>query len=253
MELNYRSFGAGKPLVILHGLFGTLDNWMTLGKAFAENHTVYLVDQRNHGQSPHDDEFNYDVMAADLDEFLHSKQIKNPVLLGHSMGGKTVMRYAQIHPHEWDKLIVVDIAPRSYPVHHQQIIEGLKSLPIEDITSRSEADTQLSTYVSDQGQRQFLLKNLQRSPEGFKWKMNLPVIEENIELMGEGLTSEPPLTGDILFIRGEKSQYIRPEDYDEIYRLFPDARIETIEDAGHWVHAEKPGELFELVRNFIDS
>jgi pimeloyl-ACP methyl ester carboxylesterase len=254
MELNFKKIGSGSPLVILHGLFGSLDNWMTLGKAFAENHTVYLVDQRNHGASPHDDIFDYDAMASDLDKFLKSNKVNNPVLIGHSMGGKTVMRYAQLHPNEWEKLIVVDIAPRSYPVHHQHIIDGLNALRLHEISSRAEADEQLSDYVKDAGQRQFLLKNLQRRPEGgFQWKVNLPVIEKNIELIGEGCTDDQPLHGEVLFIRGSESHYIGEDDYEEILRLFPEAAIETVDGAGHWVHAEKPRELYTLVKNFIDS
>ena len=252
MELNYKKLGEGKPLIILHGLFGTLDNWMTLGKALSEHFTVYLVDQRNHGLSPHSDEFNYDVMAKDLEEFIEMHNLDRPSIIGHSMGGKTAMTFALRHPDQWDHLVVVDIAPKAYPVHHQQIIDALKALPVESLESRNEADEMLARDITDFGQRQFLLKNLQRNKEGgFSWKMNLDVIEENIEDIGQGM--EDPLATEkkVMFVRGANSHYIRDEDYILINQLFPNARIETIEGAGHWVHAEKPEELFNLLLEFL--
>ncbi|MCA6078389.1 alpha/beta fold hydrolase [Fulvivirga sedimenti] len=254
MELNYKKLGEGKPLIILHGLFGTLDNWMTLGKSLAEHYQVYLVDQRNHGLSPHSDRFNYDVMADDLAEFIEMHRIERPSIIGHSMGGKTAMTFALRHPDMWDHLVVVDIAPKVYPVHHQQIIDALKSLPVESITSRNEADEMLSRDITDFGQRQFLLKNLQRKKEGgFEWKMNLEVIEKNIEDIGRGMEDRLTTEKKVMFVRGAKSHYVKDEDYILINQLFPTARIETIAGAGHWVHAEKPEELLDLLMDFLRS
>jgi pimeloyl-ACP methyl ester carboxylesterase len=254
MKLNYKKLGEGKPLIILHGLFGSLDNWLTLAKEFAEFREVYLVDQRNHGNSPHSNEFNYQVMAEDLNEFIKEHGIENPAILGHSMGGKTAMNYAINHTADWDKLIVVDIAPKAYPVHHDHIIEALQSLHPEKLESRSQAEEEIGEYLEDPGQRLFLLKNLKRNSEGgFSWKMNLPVIEANMENIGQGLEERLATEKDVLFIRGENSHYIKDKDYILIAQIFPNAQIETVKGAGHWVHAEKPNELFDLVRHFLIS
>lgn len=252
MKLNYKTFGEGKPLIILHGLFGSLDNWLTLGKEFAEFRKVYLVDQRNHGQSPHSDEFSYEAMAADLDEFIQEHDIHDAAILGHSMGGKTAMTYAVSYSGDWDRIIVVDIAPKYYPVHHQGIIDALRKLEIGSMKTRGEAEDALSADLKDEGQRMFLLKNLRRNKEGgFSWKMNLDAIEENIEDIGQGLEERRSTEKPALFIRGEKSHYVNDKDFILINQHFPNARIETIKGAGHWVHAEKPEALFEMVRDFL--
>lgn len=252
MDLNYKKLGEGKPLIILHGLFGSLDNWLTLGKEFAEFREVYLVDQRNHGQSPHSDEFNYDVMADDLHNFITTHDLKDPVILGHSMGGKTAMKYALQHTADWDKLIVVDIAPKVYPIHHQEIIDALHSLDLGSYETRGEAEEALANSLDDEGQRLFLLKNLKRKPGGgYAWKMNLKAIEDNLKDIGQGMEEQLATEKDVLFIRGERSGYIKDKDFILIAQHFPNASIETIKGAGHWVHAEKPKELFELVRDFI--
>jgi len=252
MKLNYKTLGEGKPLIILHGLFGSLDNWQTIANELSDHYKIYLVDQRNHGHSPHSDTFNYDVMAADLAEFIDEHHIESPVILGHSMGGKTAMKFAIQHADKWDKLIVVDISPKAYPIRHDKIIEGLKSIDIDHLKSRGEADKQLAQHIKEVGIRQFLLKNLSRKKDGgFKWKINLPVIEKNIEDVGEGMDEQLAIEKEVLFIRGENSDYIRDEDSILIVQHFPNARIETIKNAGHWVHAEQPEALMQLIRDFI--
>lgn len=253
MNLNYKESGeVGKrPLVILHGLFGSLDNWITLAKYFAEHFHVYLVDQRNHGKSPHDDAFSYQVMGDDLRAFLMQHAIQDPIILGHSMGGKTAMLFATQHPEMIYKLIVVDIAPKTYPVHHDGIIEGLKSLPLEQLQRRGEADDLLAKFIPQFDTRQFLLKNLTRDEKGvFVWKMNLPVIERNIEIIGHGLPEDAVFEKETLFIRGLKSDYIKDEDLPLLSKHFPHSRLESVAEAGHWVHAEAPQKLFDLVISF---
>lgn len=253
MELNYKVFGEGKPLIILHGLFGSADNWLTIAKDLAEhNYQIFLVDQRNHGDSPHSDEFNYSAMAADLNEFIETHQLERPLILGHSMGGKTVMKFAVNYADKWDKIIVVDIGPKAYPVHHDVILKGLKSIDLPNIKSRGDADKQLSEYVKDMGTRQFLLKNLARDKQGgYKWKINLPVIDKNIENVGEGLEEPLAIEKEVLFIRGEKSDYIIDQDIILINQIFPNSEVKTIKGAGHWVHAEKPKEVEELMLEFF--
>lgn len=251
MKLFFRQMGEGQPLIILHGLFGSSDNWLTIGKALSEIYRVYLIDQRNHGQSPHSEEFNYLAMADDLKQFIEANNISNPIILGHSMGGKTAMQYAVNNPESWDKLVVVDIAPKSYPVHHDSILEGLESLNLKELSSRNEADNSLSEYVPEFGIRQFLLKNLSRDVDGFKWKINLPVISKNIEIIGEGLNGRLGKSKPVLFIRGENSNYIKETDFTLIDESFPGAQIQTIEKAGHWVHAEQPEHFLSSLKTFL--
>ena len=253
MKLNYKELGEkGKqPLVILHGLFGSLDNWITLGKAFAEHFHVFLLDQRNHGKSFHSDKFSYEHMAQDLHDFIEEHALLDPIILGHSMGGKTAMLFAVKHPEKLHKLILVDIAPKTYPVHHHQIIEGLKSLDLSKITRRGEADQLLAIHIPQFDTRQFLLKNITRAEEGgFKWKMNLLVIEKEIETIGYGLPENALFEKDTLFIRGLQSDYIKDHDIDLIQKHFPNSALKSVVNAGHWVHAQAPEELFKLVLEF---
>lgn len=253
MELHYKQLGdSGQPLIILHGLFGSSDNWMTIGRKLSERYKVYLVDQRNHGDSPHDERHDYDVMASDLAEFITAHSIQKPHIIGHSMGGKTAMHFAVENPGLFDQLIIVDIAPKAYPVHHDTILEGLCSLDLEQIQSRGQADVQLSEYVAEKGVRQFLLKNLTRNKDKeFEWKINLPVLKRNIEVVGKGLEKKLTEKKDILFIGGKNSNYIETEDHAIIEDFFPTAKIEMVEGAGHWIHAEKPEAFLSLIENFL--
>ncbi|MFY0626489.1 MAG: alpha/beta fold hydrolase [Reichenbachiella sp.] len=249
--LNYKTFGEGQPLIILHGFLGSLDNWLTLGKKFGETHQVFLLDQRNHGKSFHSDQWGYDEMVDDLEFFVSELGIENPILLGHSMGGKTAMQYTAFHESSIDKLIVADIGPKQYPVHHDQILKGLKSVPIMEIRSREEVDELLKSYIPEIGVRTFLMKNLSRSPEGFSWKMNLNVLDKNIKKIGEVLSYHLPIEKETLFIRGGNSNYILDEDWKDIESIFQNGNLETISDVGHWLHAEKPRDFYDLVMDFI--
>jgi len=255
MQLNYKVQGQGPPIVILHGVFGTLDNWQTAAKALAERHTVYLVDNRNHGRSPHDEAFDYEVMSEDLLNFIQAQRLVQPVVMGHSMGGKVAMYYAcRYQPEQFSKLIVVDIAPKYYRPHHQQILEGLRSIDLGTLASRQQADELLTPYVPEADTRQFLLKNLYRTDAGtFGWRMNLAVLHDKIENIGEGLPTHFRSDKPALFIRGGKSNYIRDTDVPLIKEHFPNAVVETIDAAGHWVHAEQPARLLEKVLRFIQQ
>ncbi|WP_422360654.1 alpha/beta fold hydrolase [Reichenbachiella sp.] len=249
--LNYKRFGQGQPLIILHGFLGSLDNWLTLGKRFSEHYDVILVDQRNHGKSFHSDEFGYEEMVADLENLIEELELDNPILLGHSMGGKTVMQYAAFHPQKIGKLIVADIGPKSYPVHHDRILEGLKAIPVNKLESRQEADDVLSKYVDVESTRVFLLKNLKRTSDGFDWKMNLPILCDKISGVGKELNYHLPIETKTLFLRGGSSDYISDEDWEKIEEIFPNAKLETIYNTGHWLHAEDPDKFYELVTNFL--
>jgi len=250
MKLFFRESGQGEPLIILHGLFGSSDNWYTHAKTFASHFKVYLVDQRNHGQSPHSDEFNYKALTLDLEEFMTEHAIEKPILLGHSMGGKTAMNFAVKNPDKLSKLIVVDIVPKYYPVHHDQILEGLESVDLKIVQSRTEADQLLSKYVPEPDVRQFLLKNLSRTESGFEWKINIKGIGKNIEQIGEALEYPGTFSGPTLFIKGAKSNYYKSGDEVSIKTIFPQAEIKSI-DTGHWVQAEKPQEFAQMVLTFL--
>ena len=251
MKLHYRKLGEGQPLIILHGLFGSSDNWQTLGKKFAENFEVYLVDQRNHGKSPKSDDFSYELMAEDLHELITDLNLSDVILIGHSMGGKTIMQFAQNYSDFIKKMIVVDMGPKKYASHHDSILEGLNAIDLDIVKSRKEADAILSEYVPQLGVKQFLLKNLywEIPGEQLAWKINIPVLSREIDTIIDAFQQEVDET-ETLFIRGEKSNYILESDFDNIKYLYPNSEIKTIHDAGHWVHAEKPKDFYEMVMNY---
>lgn len=253
MTLHSQILGEGTPFVILHGFLGMSDNWKTLGNQFAENgYQVHLVDQRNHGRSFHSDEFSYEVMAADLKTYCDEKGLDQIVLLGHSMGGKTAMQFADTYANTISKLIVVDIAPKYYPPHHQVILKALSSLNLSEIDSRGQAEDVLAQYIEERGVRLFIMKNLYRkSKNEFGLRINLPVLIDKIENIGVGLADDAIYNGDTLFIAGGNSNYIEAADEPIITKHFPNARIETIEGAGHWIHAEKPETFFTATMAFL--
>lgn len=255
MILHSNILGSGQPFVFLHGFLGMSDNWKTLGNQFSEDHyQVHLLDQRNHGRSFHSDDFNYDVMVEDLIAYCEAHQLKDIILLGHSMGGKTAMLFAMEHPELVSKLIVADISPRYYPVHHETILKGLSALDFDILKSRGEADDVLKQYVSDFGTRQFLLKNLYwETKVRLGLRLNLEVLKANINEVGEALPMHSKFLKDTLFLRGDKSEYIAVEDEILIKTHFPEAKIVTISNAGHWLHAENPVDFYNEVSNFLKN
>ncbi len=251
MKLHYRELGEGRPLVILHGLFGYSDNWQTHARKLSEYFRVILVDQRNHGHSPWSDEFSYDLMADDLQELLDALQLDEVLLLGHSMGGKTAMRFTEKYEDRVEKLIVVDIGIKKYPSHHDEILEGLNTIDPAKLENRTEADEQLEKFVSSYGVRQFLLKNLYWKEKGkLAWRMNIPAIENSMDEILAPL-SEKEMFVPTLFIRGAQSNYILDEDIPKLEAKFVDFQLKTVENAGHWVHAEAPEEFIEMVLEFL--
>ena len=242
--------GSGRPLLILHGLFGSLDNWKSLGNKFAEDFEVYLIDQRNHGKSPHSDAMDYQVMAQDLVEFVNDHFLRGIYVLGHSMGGKTVMNFAQ-HCDLVDKIVIADIAPRAYEPHHNNLVKAMENIDLTLINERGEVDELLKKDVSILSVRQFLLKNLYWKEKGvLDWKINLPVLKKNmITIAGE--IEDQEVTTPTLFIRGELSPYISDEDYPEIKKQFPNSEIVLMPQVGHWLHAENPKLFYNLVIDFL--
>ncbi|MFP4847096.1 alpha/beta fold hydrolase [Winogradskyella sp. PE311] len=253
MILHSNIFGEGKPFLILHGFLGMGDNWKTLARQFSQsNFEMHLIDQRNHGRSFHSDDFDYDLMAEDLKYYCDKNNLRDIVLLGHSMGGKTAMLFATKYPNLVSKLLVADISPRYYPIHHDAILEGLGRLDFSEIKSRGQADKVLSNYVSEVGTRMFLLKNLYWVKKGqLGLRINLDILKENVSEVGEALPTHAIFEKETLFLRGDRSEYIGESDEALINRHFLNSELVTISNAGHWLHAENPKEFYNAVINFV--
>ncbi|HQH40250.1 MAG TPA: alpha/beta fold hydrolase [Bacteroidales bacterium] len=267
LKLFFRETGTGIPLVILHGLYGMSDNWLSVAKELGKHFRVILPDMRNHGRSPHDPEHTYQAMREDISLLFDDLKLNNAILLGHSMGGKTAMFFAARYPEKLSRLIVVDIAPgdlrntprgKMHELQHRVIIDALLKLDTEHLQSRQEADRALSASIVSLPVRQFLLKNLHRRADGsFTWLVNLKTLSDNLSAILEGLHSgkDPqekyPVEIPALFIKGELSHYILPEDEEEIRNLFPYSEVTVIQGAGHWVHAEQPEQFLAAVASFL--
>jgi len=260
MELFYRKEGTGSPMVIIHGLYGSSDNWINIGKRLAGKHTLYLIDQRNHGHSPFADTHTFNDMRNDLAEFFEKHNIEKAIILGHSMGGKVAMWFAADFPEKVEKLVIADIAPKDYLLLkedsqfylHQNILLAMQEIDFTKIRSRQDVDDFMAQKIDDERIRQFLLKSIEKDKvlHQFKWRINAPVLYSYLDEIVSGvnktwLDDRIPITSyPVIFIRGMKSKYILPEDENLIHEIYPDARIIDIPDAGHWLHAEQP-ELFE--------
>ena len=253
MRLNFKQYGKEyRPLVILHGLMGSLDNWQSLGRRWSEHFPVYIIDQRNHGRSPHSDEFSYDVMVDDLHEFILEHDLRDINLLGHSMGGKTAMLFALKYPQYVEKLIVADIGPVKYSGGLEYIFDAMKNLPVSETETRREAEQHIRQFIPDPGVAKFVLKNLKRDPagKGYMWKINLDKVVDAypaiLEFDSEGRIFNNPT----LFIKGEHSDYIDAGQFEEYKHIFPNAALKTIDGTGHWLHAENPDMVYISVKIF---
>ncbi len=249
MKLFFQSYGKGSPLIILHGLFGSSDNWHTLAKKFGKHFHVYAIDQRNHGRSPHDGIHTYRAMADDLADFFKEHAIPRAYLLGHSMGGKTAMQFALDHSSLVSRLLVVDIAPKAYPARHDHIFDGLFSLDVTKHHSRSDVEQALAGDIPNSAVRQFLLKNLKRTDEGFAWKINLEALRRQYDAMSAAISGQV-FPSPVLFIRGARSDYVLDSDVPGMRELFPHSLVRNI-DAGHWIHAEAPEEFYRIALDFL--
>jgi len=277
MKLSYRKYGeSGTPLIIVHGLYGSGDNWISIARELSARFEVYVIDQRNHGHSPHSDTHNYPALRDDLKTFMDAEGLDQTILIGHSMGAKTIMYFASFWPDRVRSMVSVDMAPKAYhelaressssAANHGALIEALLELDLSDMSSREEIDQALSLKITSERVRSFLLKNAQRSKSGvFFWRINLPALRDNLPRILDGLMdSENEGLGGLkeippggvaafpaLFVAGENSNYIRAEDHALIRALFPRAQIVTIPNAGHWVHAEQPGLLLKNLDYFL--
>jgi esterase len=253
MILHSRIEGEGMPLLIIHGFLGMLDNWKSIANQFAnDGFQVHSLDLRNHGKSFHSDVFNYEVMVEDVKEYIDFHQLKNCVLLGHSMGGKVAMLFATMYPTIVSKLIIADIGPKYYAPHHQSIIEGLNAIDFNLQRSRSEVEEVLVHYIPDLGTRQFLMKNVYwHTPEKLAFRFNLLVLTATVEVIGTALSIEKTFPKPTLFLKGATSNYILERDLELILHHFPSASLVTIPNAGHWLHAENPKEFYLKVHEFL--
>lgn len=263
VELNARQTGpeeSGRlPLIVLHGLFGSLDNLGGIIRRLEDRWQIHALDQRNHGQSPHTDMMDYPAMAADVLAYMDKEGLERVCVMGHSMGGKVAMQLALLAPDRIDRVIVADISPVAYKPRHDAILEGLKAMDLSVVSSRTEADRQMADFVADAGVRQFLLKNLERIPkdqavEGgpvFRWLLNLVAIERCYLQLTDAPQGEGSFEGPVLFIKGADSAYLQSKHKDIILRLFPNASVKVIEGTGHWLHAEKPDTFATLCVDFL--
>ena len=246
--------GQGNPVVILHGLLGLSDNWVTFGRQLALDFEVFIPDLRNHGQSSHDPVFNFHVLVEDLHELIVDQGLKKVNLIGHSLGGKTAMFFALEYPDLLDKLVVVDIGLRKYSpnLEHQMLIDAMMEVDFSFARSRSDVDRQLEQNVHSLKLRQFLLKNIYwKDKETLGWRVNLPVLKESLPLMLEGIMSEKKFLNPVLLVRGGLSEYVTDADLPAMVKQFPRTSVQTLANASHWVHADAPGEFYSLVHEFL--
>ncbi len=252
MRLHFREYGSGDPLIVLHGLFGSGDNWHTLAQSLAERYRVFTVDLRNHGKSPHSPEFTYEVMARDVAELMEALDLQAARLLGHSMGGKVAMELALSRGASVGALVVVDISPRRYEPHNVELRDALLSIDPARLPSRKDAERALAALVPDRTVQLFLLKNLVRGDDGaFRWQLDLQSIASSFDEIWTEIDGERSYRGPALFVRGALSDYVDESDLPRIRRLFPSATLATVEGAGHWVQADRPEELLGIVEDFL--
>lgn len=267
MDLFFREEGNGFPVVIVHGLYGSSDNWLTVGKKLSAHYKVYMIDQRNHGRSPNSDDHSYETLKEDLAGFFDQHHLQKAILIGHSMGGKTAMAFAADYPERIEKLVIVDISPKDYFTLndesqyylHKSIMEAMLELDFSRMESRKDIENYLSERIDNLSIVQFLLKNVHRKKENhqFEWRINIKVLYENLDEIISGVNERwfedrrPIFNYPVLFIKGENSKYIQTEDYTSIKQIYPDALIKVIPDAGHWLHAEQPQLFMEVLEQFM--
>ncbi|HEY5739033.1 MAG TPA: alpha/beta fold hydrolase [Gammaproteobacteria bacterium] len=252
-QLGYQRLGDGPPLLILHGLFGSGRNWQSHARRLAEFFDVVTIDLRNHGQSFHADEMDYSLMAADVERLIGDLDLGACNLLGHSMGGKVAMALALESPQTVARLVVADIAPVIYRHDHDELVDAALGLAVDAIGARADADRELQSAVPDPGLRAFLLQNLVRDGDNWRWRVNWRAIQRNMrQLTGfVELADDWHVDVPALFIRGAKSDYVGAAEIEQIERHFGNAEIATVDDAGHWLHAERPQAFIERVLEFL--
>lgn len=252
MQLHYQTLGQGQPLIFLHGLFGSSDNWGTVAKHFSQHYQVISVDLRNHGKSPHSESQSYTDMADDLLALCDALSLDRIHLLGHSLGGKVSMQFAASFPDRVDKLIVVDMAMRAYADAHTHLIDAMLAVDLTMLQSRSEVDKALSSAIPQAMVRQFLLMNLIKSENSLAWRINLAALKTNYPSLQQAVCENAHYEKPCLFIRGEHSDYVQDADIAQIKPHFTNAQFASLPTA-HWVHAEQPQAFIEVANSFLAS
>ena len=252
-RLNYRIMGEGEPLLILHGLLGSHRNWLGFSRPLAQRYRVILVDLRNHGESEHCGSMGYAEMAGDITALLDQLGIKRATLIGHSMGGKVAMTCALLHPDRLRELIILDIAPVDYGSRFDALFDAMLALPLEQISTRQEADEHLARSVPETMLRQSVLQNLVRDAAGWRWRINIAAIKAALAGIGgfPGFSAGHNYPERTLFIRAENSAYILPEHRSVITQLFPAATITDLAGAGHWLHLDQPQPLRDTITHHL--
>ena len=250
MKLHYQIQGQGKPLVIIHGLFGSADNWRSMAKYFSKQYQVITVDLRNHGQSPHSDHQSLADMAEDIYELCQQLSLNTVNILGHSLGGKVAMKFTELYEKHVDKLVVVDISPRQHEGQHTPLMDAMMALPLSELHSRKQVDEALAVSIQDPKVRQFLLMNLSLEGKQLKWRINLPALKANYKEFMSAVFTESNTNKTSLFVYGEHSDYVTEQDRQDIKQLFPYAEFAAI-PSGHWVHAERPQQFKQVVEEFL--
>ncbi len=255
MQLNYKKIGeSGSTIIILHGLLGSLDNWQTVAKMLADKHQVYIIDQRNHGRSPHTNDMSYELLVQDIADFCLQHHIHKTILIGHSMGGKTAMLFALNFPTFIEDLIIVDIAPTFYDSGHEPILLAMAEAPLLTTNIRKDIDDFLALSIPEFGVRQFIMKNLTRNIAGhFEWKCNFETLAIHYRALMEFPKMDKVFLGTTYFIKGENSNYINQDNFEACDKYFPNHKIIEIKNAGHWVHADNLKDFFNVVKNIIDK
>ncbi len=253
MELNFSQAGEGPPLLLIHGLFGSLENLGGIARLLAKQFSVYSIDLPNHGRSPHSDSLSLRSMAGAVANWLDSRQLERVNLVGHSLGGKVGMELALSEPDRVGKLAVMDIAPVNYPPHHDDVFAGLAAVDPKSLKTRSEADAILKSHVPEIAVRSFLLKNLVKNGDGFGWRMNLPVLRQHYDQILSANSDGGQFDGDVLFIKAGDSKYIQEKHREAILSRFPKAGVKVVPGTGHWLHAEKPELVAGIITRFIND
>lgn len=256
MKLHFRKVGSGPPVIVLHGMLGSLDNWQPVTRRLADLFSVFALDLRNHGRSPHCAEMSLDALCDDVAEFLRDQGLARAHLIGHSFGGRVVMQFAVRHPDAVERLVIADISPRApdpaRATSFRTLLASLRALDVGRARTRKELDAALAPAVPDARVREFLLKNLERDPGGgFRWKVNLDALWANYDRLAVGVQADAPCPRPALCLRGERSEFLPPEDEPLVRRLFPRAEIHTVPGAGHWLQAEQPEYVAARIREFL--
>lgn len=254
MDLNFKVLGSGKPVVIFHGLLGSLDNWITISRTLSNKYKVILVDLPNHGKSYHTDEFSYQKMSEKIHELFLSLNLSSVSVIGHSMGGKLAIKYIDNYSSFVDKVVIVDIANKNYSSNRfNYIFNGINEINLSSFRSRSQINEAISNFISDIGERNFILKNLKRIESGFEWSPNIILLQKSLNEISSKIKLRSKIFNETLFLFGENSQYYNRDDIKNLSTDFENFNIKIISNSGHWIHAENPSDFLSSVDNFLSS